>query len=389
MISCFPSPYSDELLFNTFARYRERMQYSSDMAASQELMGREFPVIIADLPFNLEYLVQQLPPEYSYGVDRLIREHTLQPFYAPFLPLERQNRLLEDMRENSGYTLRARVGLLGKSTPMPQKLRFCPVCVEVDRTQLGETYWHRIHQVQGVEVCAIHNVWLNESEVKIRNGNSRYRLISAERAIHDLNVRNIEPSDPRHDTLRRIFYDVRWLLDQQTIQVCGEDLRKRYVTALIEKELAQLTGEVRRQQLTSAIKDYYAPELLELLGCNLSESIYNQWFVRMLRTPTRAYSPIYHLLMIQFLGYTVDTFFELPMEYSPFGKGPWPCLNQTCHHYNHLSIEKCVLRVSQAPTVERQPVGIFSCACGFTYVRRGADTAYEDRFRYDRVETFG
>ena len=46
-------------------------------------------------------------------------------------------------------------------------MRYCPLCVKEDRRAYGETYWHRIHQVQGMQICGRHGCYLAESDVSM------------------------------------------------------------------------------------------------------------------------------------------------------------------------------------------------------------------------------
>ena len=89
MIGCFPDPYPDELLYSVFARLSDRMQYPSPKSLVRNLLGNEAANAAIHLPSHLGYLVDALPPGHRYTVDRLIDEHTLLPFYGPFLPPER------------------------------------------------------------------------------------------------------------------------------------------------------------------------------------------------------------------------------------------------------------------------------------------------------------
>lgn len=55
-----------------------------------------------------------------------------------------------------------------------------------DREQYGETYWHRIHQLQGVNICPIHKCYLINSAVRI-SGKTSPTLIAAETCIPENN----------------------------------------------------------------------------------------------------------------------------------------------------------------------------------------------------------
>ena len=35
-------------------------------------------------------------------------------------------------------------------------LRYCPLCFKEDKQKYGEAYWHKAHQIRGVDVCNKH-----------------------------------------------------------------------------------------------------------------------------------------------------------------------------------------------------------------------------------------
>lgn len=61
-------------------------------------------------------------------------------------------------------------------------LRYCPACAANDREQYGEAYWHRIHQLIGIQVCPVHRCYLMDSSVMI-SGKATPSLKTAEEMI--------------------------------------------------------------------------------------------------------------------------------------------------------------------------------------------------------------
>ena len=68
MITVFPDPYPDELLYSVCARYGDRMCYPSRMSLTAELFGNPNVVATLDLPSHLNRLVSVLP----YGDQQLV-----------------------------------------------------------------------------------------------------------------------------------------------------------------------------------------------------------------------------------------------------------------------------------------------------------------------------
>jgi hypothetical protein len=91
----FADPYPDELLFSAWVRSAEQLQYPNKYAYFAEITGNQRIKPIVDFPCHLDQFVAALPVPSSYPVETLIREHTLYPYYQPFLPADRAQMLYE------------------------------------------------------------------------------------------------------------------------------------------------------------------------------------------------------------------------------------------------------------------------------------------------------
>jgi hypothetical protein len=387
MAGFFPDPYSDELLYSVCARYSNQAQYPDKKSVVQELFGISTAIAVIDLPAHLGNLIAALPLGHHYTVDRLIDSHTLLPFYSLFHPLERVQPLREDMRGSGKVSVPGCLGMMANTIPTSAWLRFCPLCVEDDQRQFGEVYWHRIHQVPGVEVCPVHAVFLENSNAQGLHRKTRHEYISAQQAIYTTSPHALTLSNSSHAGLLNIARDADWLLNQQAVAPGLESFRSRYLPLLADRDLATYSGRVYTSRLLDAFQFYYSAELLSLLHCEIDRQSQHNWLFRLVRSPKSAQHPLHHLLLIQFLGHTAESFFQLPAEYQPFGRGSWPCLNPVCDQFRRRRIKNYRLSYSQE---NGRPIGTFSChCCGFVYSRIGPDQSMEDWYRYSRVESYG
>jgi len=166
MIGFFPQIYSDELVYSWLARYYVRSGYSAYIDAIRDLFEK---VVRPDVElfnrFNEEAL---LVITSQISMRDLIMKHTMYPYYARFLPMERRQKAYEAMAnmEPTGHNL----------LPFPQnrgeiredrRVRYCPLCVRQDRKKYGETYIHRMHQMVGINICPDHHCMLKNSEILI------------------------------------------------------------------------------------------------------------------------------------------------------------------------------------------------------------------------------
>lgn len=388
MIGFFTDPYPDELLYSACARYHRRARNRSKQSTARDLFGNVRMKIVVDLQSRLDYLSAQLPPM-TYPVSKLIDEHTMLPFYAPFIPAERLDAIRCDMRGDGGGSVHGRLGVLSHGMNV-EYLRFCPACVEEDRVLPREPYWHRAHQISGIEVCPSHAMFLSDSEVSVRNRSSRRALVTARQAIDELPsaamaVHPLDPENRDHQALLCLARDAAWLLNAPIHVPDQNVLRRRYQRLLLEHGLASYEGTVRHTRLDVRFLDHYSPTLLERLGCGLDMRYH--WLRCLITDWTRSRHPLHHLLLMQFLECPAEEFFRLPVGIEPFGKGPWPCLNPVGGHCREPRIGEC--QISQTRDESKHLVGTFLCECGFSYRRVGPDATDERRYLYDRIMSFG
>ena len=163
MIGFFPEIYKDELLYSQLCRYYQRTGYTKYIFAADDLFMRRtvHPVI----EWVNEYTHDALD-HITKGSDfeTVIREHTMFPAYTRFLPKERRNAALNSLLICDGNYHNL---IVNQNSRRKRFLRYCPVCAREDREQLGETYWHREHQIIHVDICPKHRCFLEDSTVPI------------------------------------------------------------------------------------------------------------------------------------------------------------------------------------------------------------------------------
>lgn len=389
MICVFPDPYPDELLYSICARYGALMCYPNTVTATNDFFGDGAIAAVVDLPNRVGQLVDALPPGHLYSADDLIYQHTNFPFYAPFLPPDRALLVRNTMREGGHNRVAERIGLSADRLKMPTHLRFCPSCVEQDRSNFGETYWHRIHQVPGVEVCPHHATFLEKSNTLWRNSRNPGEAFAAEHSINDTSARALDTSEHIQSIQLSIARQALWLLEWSTETVGGQTLGRRYHNLLLRLGLACYNGQVRTAQLTKNFLAFYSSEFLESLGCDVRNP-YSSWLMRLLNTHKAevAQHPIRHILFLISIGGSAPEVLESFVEFKPFGDGPWPCLNHASGHFAEPRIHS--YRVSDGEKKNLgKPTGTFSCACGFIYTRTGPDRSEADRSRWTSVRAYG
>ena len=390
MIGFFPTPYPDELLYSVCARYGKRANYPNKQRAIKELFGRKGLSAVVDFPNRLEKLLNALPSN-NFTADEIISKNTLFPFYEPFLNSEKVEQIRGEMRFSEDNHIRMRVAVNIPQVKFPEYLRFCPLCVEDDRTTYGETFWHRVHQLAGVLVCRRHNCFLQNSVVRW-DRESAAVFYCAEESLNMQPPRFLCNENSEHQLFVYLAKNAEWLLDQESLCLDEGALRERYYNLLLERGFAYYNGKIRSNKLFGAFNEHYGPQTLEKLGCTI-RSARKGWLANFTNKQRANIinHPLRHLLVMNFLNLTAKDYFTAFVEYEPFGKGNYPCLNRAANHYGQLLIPHCRVFDNQSKNKKtaKRPLGVFSCSCGFTYQRIGPDKSMEDRSRYDLVREYG
>ncbi|EAM2896173.1 hypothetical protein BKN78_05000 [Salmonella enterica] len=162
-----PKAFPDELLISRMIRFVTLFGWSG-LGEIYGLLGSHKRSIHPTMTGSLKVLISQ-----DIEVSNLIlMQQTLAPLFTYCLPNHRDiinNSLI------SGDSSRALRGCQFPSfgTESSLVLKNCPKCAEADISAYGVSYWHRMHQIPGVSVCAIHRNILNKNIC-----NQRQRLIA-------------------------------------------------------------------------------------------------------------------------------------------------------------------------------------------------------------------
>jgi hypothetical protein len=399
MLGWFPTPYPDELFFSICARYSDVMHYSSEISVLQDIFGVSHHPSVHFLG-NLEKFISRLPVKDCFSPDELIRNHTLLPYYAPFLPLERLEYVLDKMLRGGTEYISNSLGIRKAQIKHPRYLRFCPLCYQSEM-ELGEPYWHRLPQIPGVEVCPTHHVFLHNSSVETGHISRGHFFSSARKAI-DANIDSIQKLDLEnysHKTLLSIAEYSQWLLGQPLHKFDCADLYSVYDDLLLEKGLLRHNGCLNYARFLEFLTERIPLSLFQSYNLETKEKKNVGWIKDILNNLKYGFSyhPLKHLLFIFTLDLDIESFIakcysnkwkaKLP-HLHPFGAGPFPCLNRTCKNYRQHVIKQ--LSVKAYKTKQGVQIGIFTCGeCGYTYQRRGNDQKGEKKFTYSRVLDFG
>jgi len=360
MIANFPDPYEDELLFSVIARYTERMNYPARYTGCLELFGVRHGVLAIELPNRIDQLVASLPPTSLYTSDALIQRHTMFPLYAPFLPERSRELILANMKEQGIRTTQLRSGIAAGRVKPPEFFRTCPVCDEENISKHGETFWRRAFQIRGVEVCARHGVFLEETNIQQQGG---WRsLVTAQSARRVCVARRIDRAKAEDCLLLNLAESSVWLLKKNTAAPGLSEVNLGYRRLLQANNFVTANGHIRLNLLREKFVETCSAEKLKQFGCELYDGGDGGWLGRLLREKEQGVAPLRHLLVMTMLGVSAEEFFtsllteSVVLENQPL----FPCLNGVCPQFR-----KNVINGFKTKREKKAPALMFGCPeCG-------------------------
>ncbi len=318
MLGVFPTPARSESLYSVFARHTAAMRIRGRRAAREDLFGSSRGTAVVDLPNRLDALLAMFPARAPFAADVLAERHTGLPYYAPFAPLERVERVMVAMRASGGAAPHNLLGLRASVVRQPAFLAFCPACVEADRRgRLRVAYWHREHQLPGVLVCPTHGARLHDAHAAPRHRRQdRLAFVPLEEALKAGSAARALPPDALAHALW-LAEQTAWLVEHGA-SYAGRDSGRSadwYRARCAMLGFGRGRRQLRVSELRAAVGSHFGSALLEACGCPVpavesSTSGGDDWLSRIVRRPRVAAHPLLHLLMCRFLRVSVATLLE-------------------------------------------------------------------------------
>lgn len=163
----FPRPFPDELIYSVIARFARNSGITENVGSvSSILFGQQGLVPVVLLPRRLEHLASLLPEELGISAEDLLIHHTLYNYSFAFETAQRRADAREVMMASAPGTKPMRIGQM---MPPLERLRYCPSCnsESLNDGAIQDVYWHRKHQLSGIDICMIHGRALMNSDVRI------------------------------------------------------------------------------------------------------------------------------------------------------------------------------------------------------------------------------
>nr|WP_255445420.1 TnsD family transposase [Bacillus sp. FDAARGOS_235] len=338
---------------------------SSNSQTIVDLFGTKITYSFAELPLNVKYFSQCLKLHF----DNVVYEHTMFPLYAPFMDKEKSTAICQRMIGECDSSKRVDSGIYQCGIPYTRTLKYCPICKDEAEEQIGIAYWKRTHQVFGVKICPIHKVWLCDSGIMVPN---KRKFLDLQQIPQNIIQADIQGDGMNFHVFLSIAEGVHTLLNNRFPNLYRNELIRRYMVLLQQRGMALNNGRVKIKQLCEELELFYGEEFLSKMLCDFQNGYRHSWLDRLLHGRGAFFHPLQHLLLIYFLECDISNFFQKKdeeIQYTPYGVGPWKCMNPVCEFYKQQVIPTCSLKNKKDGCY---PIGTFQCICGYTYSRKKA-----------------
>lgn len=310
MITFFPTPYPDELLYSVIARYKVWNGILDNKTLLRELYGKASVTAGRQLPANFESLINNLPWTYAKKADELIMKNTAFKFYTAFATKEISEKIFCSMNGDNGSNIYNTLGLSNSVVNIDTSLKYCEECIAEDRKNYGEAYWHLKHQLDEVLICNKHNrvlKILNKSIEKI----NRQEYLNLEIEVEADDGFYVAELDDRAMMLQKVYCDNIEKLIQMDFEYKKMNFfREVYVEKLIEMGISDNRMKLNQEDVLKAFKGFYGNEYLDALGINFYIKNQYNWVTKICRKHRNLFHPMQHLLMIQFLNIDIEEIFQ-------------------------------------------------------------------------------
>jgi hypothetical protein len=157
-----PSTLPDETLFSRYVRHMTIL----DIRES-EYLKLLFSKPRASIHPYLTIGITKASQISEDSESKIYKEQTLGRFFSYFLP-DLSTDIYAALLADDGNVAVRTCQLVSFKESELLSLKYCPACAKEDMWNYGVSYWHRVHQIPGIEACPSHKVWLAHQKLPER-----------------------------------------------------------------------------------------------------------------------------------------------------------------------------------------------------------------------------
>lgn len=303
----FPQIEPEETLFGWTVAYSHLAAITEPRDVSRRLCGHPAALLRHDFPGHLDDLCARLSGQLGTS-EHLIENHTLLPYFAPFLKASVHASAINAMRTGTDLHLRRLMGLSASRLATDSPLKACPICIDNDLLTSHRALWRKSHQWPTTAICTIHGVPLQIATEAFHNVR-RLPLVTPDDLQRDSWV--IMPVDRSHlEIQRRLACFTDHFVSQPACRFSASGLRETYAIGARAKGFLALDGSIRLGLPRNAFAAYYgslaAVPSLTFLGATTGPN--GRFLGQILRRNDHFQHPAKHIALTTFLFENWDNF---------------------------------------------------------------------------------
>lgn len=306
MINCFPKLYEDELLYSAVSRYRKMCGIINKNTIVQDFYDKKQGMFQMLFPLHLNKFVEMLPSGSKITGEQLLLNHTMYPFYTKFLSKQISDDIKDGILNKENISIIVKACLHSREANSNKYLKFCPLCVSTDIEILGESYWRREHQFNGVLFCSKHGIELQESKILMTKINNKYACLDD---IGTTDSNSIYESYKEYNF--KYISIVKEIMEADDKRLNLTDINRFYRYKLYEVGLATKSGTINRAMLFDKLKEFYPKNYLVLMKSSLDDNNIEDSWIHYFFSNQHNKSIVRHILLLQFLDSSIKEMFDL------------------------------------------------------------------------------
>lgn len=302
-----------ETLFSLVSRHHCFWGHTLSAHTCEQFFGHPRAGSQHDLPSRLSHFVARTGECFG-DVEKVAKEHTLLAYYAAFVSADESENAIACVAGDSVAHLKLRLGILTSRFRANHPLKACAACMKDDRAAFGWAYWHVDHQFPGVWICQKHGQQLRESTLKA-TGVERFQWhLPSEEHFRDWPAEKRMAIHGAQAALQSLSRQVLDLVSQASVQsIDTTRLHEVYRVELVRRGWVTSGGSFRMPEIASSFLPHIAPlrafPELEALPATVAEAVTQ--LGRLLRPPRSGTHPLRHVVMINWLFGSAETFWQV------------------------------------------------------------------------------
>ncbi len=305
MVWIWPTPLPDETLYSAVAQHHQLTRCSAPKRTLELLFESNSVFLGGGFPTHLRALARYLTgasPDWSEW--RVLTQYTFLPYIQFFYGSLRIEKVRQLLLGESGGGLKISLGWVASRLGASEPLRGCPACYSADYSLHGRPYWHRAHQLPGVDACHVHRLTL----VRVTGpaeGYGRFLLRGP-----PLTVATSEYAEANSIAASLAEWSHAFLSDPPT-PIGADALRMVYLRRLEQLGFATSVGRIREREFHNWLRQSsYGTHLQNVswLGMSAPEMISLDWATKLVRKPKNSQHPLKHILLCMALFDSIDSF---------------------------------------------------------------------------------